>query len=204
MIGLAGAHRTGKTSLARASARALKLPFVEVGPGAVFSGMGIDPAEPMDIQTRLLVQSVVLKEAMEKWAGYKDGFLSDRTPIDMLAYTLADIQGTTLDAVGEALLANYTTACIRATNHYFGLVMLIQPGIPIRHEKGKAAPSRGYMEHLNTIMAGLLARRDLQSDVAFLRRETLDMNTRIECVVHSYKRIIKEGLQQRSEVAALH
>lgn len=204
MIGLAGAHRTGKTSLARESARALGLPFVETSVSEIFRNMGLDPAEPMDFQTRLIVQSVVLKVCQENWARETAGFLSDRTPIDMLAYTMAEVKGETLDYTTEALLAKYLRDCINAANRHFSLIMLVQPGIPIVAAPGKAALSIGYMEHLNALMAGFLVRKDLSASTVFLRRDTLDMQDRINCVIHSYKRIIKSSLQERSEESAIH
>lgn len=204
MMGLAGAHRTGKTSMAREAARVMELPFAETSVSAVFHSMGLDPAEPMDFQTRLLVQNVILKVLCENWAGYKGAFLSDRTPIDLLAYTMADVQGVTLDTTTEVLMASYARACIEAANKHFGLIMLIQPGIPIVPAPGKAALSRGYMEHLNTLMAGLLVRKDLVVNSVFLRRDVLDMTDRVNCLVHSYKRILNNTMQQRSEDMSLH
>ncbi len=204
MIGFAGAHRTGKSSLARESARVLELPFVETSISEIFSKMGLDPATPMDFKTRLMVQSVILKVLCENWSRETAGFLSDRTPIDLLAYTMAEVRGDTLDYAAEVLLAQYARDCIAATNRYFSLIMLIQPGIPIVAAPGKATLSLGYMEHLNTLMSGLLTRKDLTATAVFLRRDILDMQDRINCVIHSYKRIIKSNLQQRSEATQVH
>jgi hypothetical protein len=204
MIGLAGAHRTGKTSLARESTRALGLPFAETSISDVFFALGMDPAEPMDFKTRFMVQSVILKTCIEKWSGYKGAFLSDRTPIDMLAYTMADIQGKTLDKTGEHLMAKYFADCINATNRHFGSILLVQPGIPIVPAPGKAALSRGYIEHLNTVIAGLLVRKDINTQVSFIRRETLDMQSRVKCVLNEHSRMIKTGVQERSQAPLLH
>jgi predicted ATPase len=204
MIGLAGAHRTGKTSLARESARALGLSFVETSVSSVFETLGVDPGQPMDFQTRLMVQSVVLKTCIEQWGDQKGSFITDRTPIDMLAYTMADIQGDTLDSASEAIMAHYTRSCIKAANDYFGLIVLVQPGIPLKAESGKAALSAGYIEHLNVIMAGLLIRRDLMTNGVFLNRETLDMERRINGVRHAYNRAIATGTKQGQEVFTLH
>lgn len=204
MMGLAGAHRTGKTSLAREGARVLGVPFVETSTSAVFKAVGLDPAEPMNFTTRMMVQNLVLKDAIEKWQGYKDGFLSDRTPIDMLAYTMADIRGDTLDATGEALLVKYLRDCLKAAGDYFAVILLVQPGIPIVPAPGKAALSLGYMEHLNILMAGLMARKDFVPEALYMRRDTLAMPDRIAVLVNAYKRMIKQELQRKSKVAALH
>lgn len=204
MIGLVGAHRVGKTTMAREASRVIGLPFLETSVSSVFESLGLDPAAPMDFRTRLMVQHAVLKFCIEKWQGHKDGFLSDRTPIDMMAYTLADVQGNTLGPTEEALLANYMRLCAEACNNHFGMLMLIQPGIKIVPAPGKAALSKGYMEHLNAVMMGLLSRKDIKPDVTFLRRDTLDLNERVNCLVHIYKRMIKQEFQHRITAATLH
>jgi hypothetical protein len=204
MIGLAGAHRTGKTTLARECARVMDLPFVETNVSGIFESLGLDPAQPMDIQTRLIVQSVILKVCIEKWSGYKGVFLSDRTPIDLLTYLMAEIRGDTLDQTGEQLMAKYFADCINATSRYFGLVILVQPGIPLVAAPGKARMSPGYIEHYNALMSGILVRKELIPQVVFMSRDTLDLNDRISVVSLAYKRMIKKDVQLREVAAAIH
>lgn len=204
MIGLAGAHRTGKTTLAKAASEATGLPFVETSVSDVFRMVGLDPAEPMDFVTRMMVQNLILKVSMEKWQGYKAGFLSDRTPIDMLAYTLADVRGDTLDGTSEALLARYTADCMKASAAHFESIILVQPGIPVVPAPGKASLSTGYIEHLNALMLGLLSRSDFKPNAIFLGRRTVDLDLRVACVMHEYKRAVKRGLYQRAQATALH
>ncbi|MFN6383158.1 MAG: AAA family ATPase, partial [Pseudanabaena sp.] len=86
-LGLCGAHRTGKTTLAIAISSDLNLPFVRTTTSQVFAQLGLDPAEPMDFQTRLFVQNHVLDAAEQVWQESASPFISDRTPIDMIAYT---------------------------------------------------------------------------------------------------------------------
>jgi len=204
VIGFAGAHRTGKTTLARASALALDLPFVETKVTDVFAAMGLDPAKPMDFQTRLVVQKVVLKELIEKWSGYKGAFLSDRTPIDMLAYTMAEVRGDTLNPTTERLLASYFADCIKATNDHFALVVLVQPGIKVVPAPGKASLSMGYMEHLNTLIMGALMRKDLLPLVSFIKREVLDLDGRVNRVVSAHKHLINQATQLGKRTSTRH
>ena len=96
-IGLCGAHRTGKTTLAIALSKKLKMPFVEIGTSKLFSDRNLDPAKPMDFRTRLHIQRVILNHAESIWFEMDESFICDRTPIDLAAYTLAEVQGNTLD-----------------------------------------------------------------------------------------------------------
>lgn len=151
-IGLCGSHRTGKTTTAKKLAIDNDIPFVETTTSAVFAEHGLKPSSPMDFSTRLWIQDKVLAAAEEIWDQHRH-FITDRTPLDMLAYTLADIQGLT--QVEFATLEDYVKHCFEATNHYFGSLCVVQPGIPLVAAPGKAALNEAYIEHLNTLVLGL-------------------------------------------------
>ena len=70
MIGLSGAHRTGKSSLARAFAEKHGIPFVETSASQVFKDLGVDPAATHDFSTRLTVQEEILKRFDAMYAKY--------------------------------------------------------------------------------------------------------------------------------------
>lgn len=161
-LGLCGSHRTGKTTTAKQIAVDNDLPFVETTTSAVFARHGLQPSSPMDFATRLWIQDKVLAAAEEVWAGHRC-FITDRTPLDMLAYTLADIQGRTV--VDFAALERYAASCFAATNHYFSRLCVVQPGIPLIAAPGKAALNEAYIEHLNTLVLGLCL--DERQQVAF-------------------------------------
>lgn len=204
MMGLAGAHRVGKTSLARASAQALEVPFVETSASAVFARYGIAPDQPLSFQERMVIQDAILQDCIEKWSGYKAGFITDRTPIDLMAYTVADIRGDTVPEGADVLVANYLHRCIEAANDHFMELMLIQPGIPVVPAPGKAALSQAYMEHLNTLMMGYMVRKDLQITGRFMQRDRLDFEDRLATVVTTYQRILTKQMQSRSAGYSLH
>lgn len=151
-IGLCGSHRTGKTTTAKKLAIDNDIPFVETTTSAVFATHGLKPSSPMDFATRLWIQDKVLRAAEEIWSLHRH-FITDRTPLDMLAYTLGDIQGRTV--VEFEALQQYVQNCFAATNHYFGRLCVVQPGIPLIAAPGKAALNEAYIEHLNTLVLGL-------------------------------------------------
>ncbi len=179
-IGLCGGHRTGKTTLAQAIALKLNQPFIKTDTSGVFQESGLDPAQPMDFATRLQIQHKILSAAELIWteaAAQSELFVSDRTPIDMIAYTLGDIQGVT--KVNFTELEHYIEQCFTTTNKFFATLAIVQPGIPLVYEQGKAALNQAYIEHINILVMGLCSDRRLKSTVLCIDRQTTDLSDRL-------------------------
>ena len=186
-LGLCGAHRTGKTTLAIAISSHLNIPFVRTTTSQVFAQLGLDPAEPMDFQTRLFVQNHVLDAAEQVWQESVSPFISDRTPIDMIAYTLGDIQGKT--EVDFDLLSQYIDRCFASTNQFFQNLAIIQPGIPLVYEEGKAALNAAYIEHINILVIGLCNDSRLKTNVFCNARDVIDLEIRILNILEYFEAI---------------
>jgi hypothetical protein len=179
-LGLCGGHRTGKTTLAQAIADRKNIPFVKTDTSAVFKKFDLDPSAAMDFDTRLMIQHQILAAAIAIWE-QESSFISDRTPIDMMAYTIGDIQGKT--AVNFDELADYLNLCFAATNKFFTKIAIIQPGIPLVYEVGKAALNQAYIEHINILVMGLCSDRRLKSTVLCLDRSTVSLEERIKSLL---------------------
>jgi hypothetical protein len=182
-LGLCGAHRTGKTTLAIALSSHLNISFVRTTTSQVFAQLGLDPAEPMDFKTRLSVQNHVLDAAEQVWQSSTTPFVSDRTPIDMIAYTLGDIQGKT--EVDFELLSQYIDRCFASTNQFFQNLAIIQPGIPLVYEEGKAALNAAYIEHINILVIGLCSDSRLKTNVFCNPRDAIAIDLRINNILRT-------------------
>ncbi|EIJ42653.1 shikimate kinase [Beggiatoa alba B18LD] len=180
-IGLCGGHRTGKTTLARAIAEKTGMPFLATSTSAVFQEYGLDPAKPMDFKTRLWIQQRVLNSATMSWHDAPTDFITDRTPIDFMAYTLGDIQGMT--DVDFPDLEAYLNQCFTITNQFFSQLVVLQPAIPLIYEEGKAALNKAYIEHLNSVVLGLCHDERLQVAVTVIKRAVLALDERVACVM---------------------
>lgn len=176
-IGLCGGHRVGKTTLAEAFAAASGLPCVRTTTSAVFARHGLDPAEPMPFATRLVIQHEILAAAEKAWREAKGRFITDRTPVDMMAYTLADIRGDT--EVRFRDLEAYLDRCFLVTNEVFSTLVVVQPGIPLVHEGGKAALNEAYIEHVNALVLGLCHDQRLRCRTLLLDRGATALETRL-------------------------
>jgi hypothetical protein len=181
-IGLCGAHRTGKTTLAEALAAQTKKPFVKTSTSEVFRQHGLDPAQALDFKKRLEIQKQILISYIETWSAQPQSFITDRTPVDLMAYTLADIQGNT--EVDFPELERYLERCFEATNKYFDVLIVLQPGIELIAAEGKAALSRAYIEHLNSLILGLCHDERLESGVVCIKREITDLDGRIRKILN--------------------
>ncbi|MBI5557956.1 MAG: AAA family ATPase [Deltaproteobacteria bacterium] len=186
-IGLCGSHRSGKTTMAAKIGERSGLMFLQTTTSEVFARNGLDPSAPMDFPTRIWIQHKVVEAAEAVWQSASAAFVSDRTPIDMMAYTLADIQGAT--EVDFAELEGYLEHCFQATNRFFCGLAVIQPAIPLVHAEGKAALNRAYMEHLNVLIKGLCCDERLRCPVKFIDRGTLDLDERVAEVL----RMVADG-----------
>lgn len=202
-VGLCGSHRCGKTTLARAFAEKRGIPFVETSVSAIWYSLGYDPAKEYDFATRLTVQEEILKRVDAIYAKYAGlDFITDRTPLDMAAYTLGDAIGDRVPAECQDRLDAYVRACFDVTNKRFGLVLLVQPGIPLVDAPGKAAMNRGYIEHLNSLILGLTVDERLTSHHYYMPRAITKHEERLgaleSAVDRAKSRVMAEFVQAKS------
>lgn len=182
MLGICGSHRTGKTTLARTMAETSGLFFLESKVSDTFRRMRVDPRADLPFEDRLYVQYQILYD-MERlyFEAPTSHFITDRTPIDVYSYLLADVQRTTLDPVQEGDLERFWAETCRIVNRHFELVMVIQPGIDLIEAEGKAPATTGYVEHVNAVIIGLVMGRsyaDLETNIILMKREITDLRER--------------------------
>lgn len=194
-IGISGSHRVGKSTLAQEFARRYDIPFVKTSATEVFQAIGRDPAVDYPIEERISIQETLLYAFQKQFEDAQMRsriWISDRTPIDLASYMLADIQRATLvdnPALAEMVNA-YVASCLARTNQWFSTVILLQPGIDLVPQEGKAPCCPAYIEHLNMIQAGLLLDSRVSSAVYKIPRHVLSLNNRIDCVHNAVERSI--------------
>lgn len=206
MLGLSGAHRTGKSTLAKEFAAKHNWKFTPTSVSKIFADLGHSPSEKFDFETRLTIQEQVLIR-LNRFYSENQGsnVITDRTPIDLMAYTLAEAVG---DSVHESLiprLKRYIEDCYATTNRHFGSIVLVQPGIPLVSEDGKAVANEAYIEHLNTLIIGLCVDGRLKVPHFYIPRNRLDMSERIASLNFAQQRAFDNVvLARNSESCVLH
>jgi nicotinamide riboside kinase len=191
LIGLVGAHRTGKTTLARAYADKFNKSLCITSASGVFKKLGLDPQADYDFDTRMTIQEGILQSVAERYADMPHVFITDRTPIDLMAYTLADITREGMNKERERRLEAYMNECVRITNKFFNVLIVVQPGIPLIEDATKAPASYGYIEHIATLIMGFVIKENIKAIHSYIPESTLDLDKRVKCVEYSVNRAFK-------------
>lgn len=165
-IGLAGAQRTGKSTLAEHYSRLTGLPFVVTSVSEIMAEIGFDTSGTYnnDFKTRLDAQVYLLGRLDEEWSKHTGGFITDRTPMCMAMYTLADIVGTTeLSDEDNVTLLKYLDKCKQLTMKHFTILVNTKynPNIALVAKAGSAPAKRHHILHLETLLKSLLVEIDI-------------------------------------------
>jgi len=175
-IGVAVCHRTGKSTLARKFALSSNFEFVETSVSGVFKDNGYDPKVDYDFSTRMKIQWLILASVTDSYKSAKTMcFITDRTPIDLMAYLMADIGRQNLTESDNVEFTEYQKACYAVTNKYFSVIVVVQPGIEIVEADGKAPCGSGYMEHINALISGIAISDSLNVQYTYIPRHVLDL-----------------------------
>lgn len=181
-IGFMGCHRTGKTTTALALAEKLDIPYIKTSATDTLRRLGVPADKTMSFSDRLWVQGEILKDAIKVWSS-EDRFVTDRTPLCMIGYVMADITSEPLSSIEEDVLFGYIDLCKAATEHFTDIFML-RPGIPYIEDDSKEVgfSSRAYIAKLDAIMRSLvLSDSGLKCDNAIVfDKDCTDLDKRVQ------------------------
>lgn len=156
MYGLSGASRTGKTTLAKALSVHMGCPYVDSSTTAIAAKAGFNMVGNLSIEERIQAQEILLNGYMELILENGPVFITDRTPIDMLAYTLAEV---TMHSCGPELgqrISQYGKRCVELTEKTFALVFMVDPLPNYESQPDKPPPNKAYQEHIHLLIMGAL------------------------------------------------
>lgn len=203
-IGLSGSHRTGKSTLAKAFAeKNAEFNFVETSAVGVYKALGLDPKVMYPFAKRLEIQRHILDAVAQQYSDAGLLFVADRTPIDFIAYTLADIMRDNYDGSSDSEITKYINDCYDVANTYFSMIMVVQPGIEIVEAEYKCPTNVGYVEHINNLVLGLATDRRLNSMHFALNRDVTDLGARVTAVENMVN-MCKARVSSREGVKIYH
>src|SRR5690606_24761463 len=141
--------RSGKTTLAQAVAKELELPFVATSTSQVFKDLGLDPAKINNATDRQRVQDKILTTLEDQWSEYPE-FVTDRTPLDLIAYTLTS--GHLL--LDDEWVEDYILEC-RSLLRRFSWIGLVPPSIALQEAELKASLTQVSIQQVHFLIRGL-------------------------------------------------
>lgn len=178
-IAFCGAHRTGKTELVKQLSELLGLTPLYTNTSSVFKNSGIEASKHYNFYSRLEIQHKILNNILELQES-NDLFITDRTSLDVLAYTYSDINNST-GAEYNFMLKIFQKLCLDVLS--FDYLFLVQPGIPILKAEGKASLNEYYIEHLNLVFLGLIQANNIKCHI--IPRDCTDLESRKAFVVQT-------------------
>lgn len=158
VFALAGAHRTGKSTTAAAAAKRLNIPYVPFSTGPLLAQMGIDPVRPMDPHQRLEVQERTLELLSKHLDQMPRPGITDRTPLDLAAYMMAEVGMHTGDADFGNRVMNYVQRCVDLTIKVVDAIYLLRPLPVYEVAEGKPPPNVAYQNHVQLLIESLAVR----------------------------------------------
>ncbi len=157
IIGFSGAHRTGKTSICQTIENTNPhLPFVKTNvSSSIKEKFGVDVNEVTDTLGFLEMQEYIIDALDALWSNYQYLCVTDRTPLDVMAYTAAKMNY--VDYFDPQLNSRYNCImdkCKAALKKHFGCIIHVQPGIAYIEQEGKPKVSESYQDIVDKLCIG--------------------------------------------------
>jgi hypothetical protein len=138
-IGFAGAHRTGKTTLAKEVAKSTGIRFFEtnVSQAPVWKEIHASPSDSFTFSERVEIQHRLMDYLGYQYAAQtEEAYVVDRTPLDILGYLFANLDHTCSNLWSDSA-KSLITRSIYLVDNFFDRIFLVQPGIQTVVESGK-------------------------------------------------------------------
>lgn len=185
IIGLCGAHRTGKSTLATQFASHSNSAFISVSISNMQKKYGYSSAnQNYSWETRKHIQMCLFGEFEDLLKQIPKGntVILDRTPLDLIGYLLIHVNENIPNSNHE-FIQEYIRECIKLTNRYFNRVVLVQPGIPLVNENETSAMAHGpVIELLNSIYRGYFSADTLSIPFKVIPRDLINLQSRIDFI----------------------
>ena len=186
-IGLTGAHRVGKSTLAEVLAKDTKAKYAPVGISDMQAAYGYDSSkQDYPWEERKKIQELLLGEFSNQLLGLRVYHvepvsrplkITDRTPLDLVGYAMWSFPYNPTKE-DTAWLENYIQLCIELTNRNYRGVALVQPGISLVSSPTSAAADIEMIETLNQCYLSLFLDPRLRIKKFIIPRELIDVDRR--------------------------
>jgi len=153
-FGYAGAHRTGKTTLAKRVAEDLGMHFHDASVSKIMREAGIDAVGDVPMEQRIEAQEFLLRRFLQDLNKAPRPLISDRTPLDMIGYCLGEVtMHNTTPELGKRIDA-YVKSCLEATKNYFDTIVILGPLPHYDVAPDKPPPNAAYQRLVQFLVEG--------------------------------------------------
>ena len=150
------------------------------------------------MRDRLRIQNAILDAAMESYKQHSV-FVSDRTPLDFAAYTLADVrQEMQPDEIAGVM--DFVYRCLWVINQTFNHVIIVQPGIPYASDPARPPANAAYQELIANLIMGLVEDERLLVNYYVIPRPVTALGERVEILKDIWQGCLSEFEQVKKEV----
>lgn len=164
LFGLTGAHRSGKTTLARQVANDLGIDFYETSTSKVAKELGYDAVGDLSLIDRLNLQTKLLQNHLGELDKRSRPLITDRTPLDYMGYLACEFSmtnGNDLDPEALDQAALFMDTCLTAARSYYDYIFYLAPLPTYVVEDGKPTANPAYqMHHAFVVLGGISQLRD--------------------------------------------
>jgi len=186
MLGLTGAHRAGKTTLAKLFSEKIGIPFVTLPP--VVKQMGMTPGEIDNFEMRLKVQHAYLDEAEAAYKGQPTIFITDRTPLDLAAFLLGEVNQNMPQAHIDQTVA-YVNRAVALTSTTFSSILHIPAVLPYEVHPDKPPMNAAYQMQFENLVRGLLLHPAMSAHYYLMAPHIIDLQDRFSVLMSVHERL---------------
>jgi hypothetical protein len=196
-FGITGASCSGKTTLAKGVAQAMNIHYHDASVTRLMKEAGVDPVGPtMPIEVRLEAQEHLLKAYIKEIKAIPGVFITDRTPIDMIAYTLGEITMNNCTEEQGRRVFDYMFRCLAATAQLFDTILVLRPFPNYESSPTRPSVNTAYQWETQLLMEGALA----NTDICYGTMNTMDISKRLENATEFFGSRIKEWEEMKSDI----
>lgn len=152
---ITGAHRSGKSTLAKDLSEALGIPYFEVSTTAMAKALGFDPVAPMTFAERLTLQEGLLEAHLAQLQQRPRPFIADRSTLDNAAYLLAEVGMNNVDPALWDRIERYRQRCMWAAGELYDLLLITRPLPGYEQRPDKPPANVAYQWHFQAIIEGM-------------------------------------------------
>ena len=184
IYGLIGASGSGKTTLAHQAAEALSMTFLPTSITKSAERHGFNAVGALSLHERIDLQHHLLDDMVELIAKCDRPAILDRTPVDMIAYMLCEVDMHSHKRASDKDLQRietYVRSCLETTKTYFAHVFFLNRlDFVVYDDKPRPPANPGYSMHTEMVMRGALMLLNGEVNMSII--ESADFNTRLDHV----------------------